>query len=123
MLVKLVHLGKPTSDIPFLWNLSVDMHEAVENLLKLQNLAYLDGMFATRRNPRASKMHYALASVEDAILKDVEQEVLNIPSASINTLLFDGALVLVNEVDVDELKRRMALVGDRWRVSFSVDVW
>eukprot|EP00959_Pyramimonas_sp_CCMP1952_P352767 7390868-Pyramimonas_sp.AAC.1 len=78
LLIKIVHLGKPACDLPFLWNLAVDMHKAVDMLLSREKFRYLDGRFENRRCPAASKLHYALSSVEDSILSDLETEVTSV---------------------------------------------
>ena len=51
-------------------------------------------MFGDRRHPRASRMSYALANKEDAIIQRVEAEIAKgAPAAKINTLMFDGVVI------------------------------
>ena len=45
---------------------------ATKILLDLPEFSYLNGMFAERPHPLASRLHYALASVEDDILKQLD---------------------------------------------------
>ena len=72
-LTRVTNLGKPTVDLPFMWKLSVDTHNAVETLLAMEKFSYLEGRFEDRRCPAASKLHYALSSIKDAFLEALEK--------------------------------------------------
>ena len=122
LLIKIIHLGKPTCDLPFLWNLAVDMHKAVDMLLACEKFSYLEGRFENRRCPAASKLHYALSSVEDSILADLEKEVTSVDGISVNTYMFDGAVFLTPENAMDELRAAVKTVADKWGVTISVVV-
>lgn len=122
LLIKILHLGTPPCDLPFLWNLAVDMHKAVGMLLALEKFSYLEGRFANRRCPPASKLHYALSSLEDTILSDLEKEVTSVNGVSMNTYMFDGAVFLTREDAMDELRAAVKTVADKWGVTMSVVV-
>lgn len=122
-LIKVVHMGRPKYEIPFLWDLSVEIRQAAEDLLGLPKFEYLQGLFEDRRRPLASKLHYALASIEDAILSDMELELGAIPSLSYNTYMFDEAIVLVGRDELEELTTRLRHVGDRRQISCTIEVW
>lgn len=119
MLTAIFHLGKPSNDIPFLWNLSLEMHRATGLLLQLDSCSHLRSMFQHRRNPQASRLHYALAEIEDQILADVESNLSEIESLSVNTYMFDGCIVRLDDADYDELRRRLAHIASHWKVSFT----
>ena len=121
MLTAIFHLGKPSNDIPFLWNLSLEMHRATGWLLQLDNCSHLQSKFQHRRNPQASRLHYALAEIEDQILADVESNLSEIVSLSVNTYMFDGCIVRLNGADCEELMRRLAHLGSHWKVSFTTE--
>ena len=122
-LIRIIHLGFPKHDLPYLWNLSVEMHEAAEALIALDKFAYLEGMFVTRRNPIATKIHYALASVEDTILSDMENELKAIPGLSFNTYMFDGAIVFLRAADIEQFATRLDHVAQRWNIGISYETW
>ena len=80
--------------MPLLWELSADIKRAVEHLLSMTEYEYLKGLFEDRRNPFATRLHYALSSIEDSIITRIEEAMATrLPSARINTYMFDvGAL-------------------------------
>eukprot|EP00959_Pyramimonas_sp_CCMP1952_P326295 6830114-Pyramimonas_sp.AAC.1 len=98
MLIRLVHLGRPSNDIPFLWNLSVQLHAAVDIVLEMPRFEYLRRRFADRPNPRASRLHFALAAVEEEIMSDfvggLEEHV---PVCYVNALMLDGAILRLHQ--------------------------
>ncbi|CAK0872034.1 unnamed protein product [Prorocentrum cordatum] len=121
-LVKIAHLGKPDCDLPFLWNLSVDMHKAVDLLLAQDKFKYLEGRFENRRCPPASKLHYALSSIEDMVLADLEAEAASIHGVSVNTYMFDGAVFLTPEDAVADLRAAANAVAVKWGLRVTVEV-
>ena len=106
-----------------MWHLSKDVYRAVDTVLALPKFAYLGNRFGDRRNPLAARLHYALASVEDAILSSMEDQIKKIPTATVNTLMFDGMVLFVQEEEEGRVTDALAAVGKRWKVSFSVDKW
>ena len=50
---------------PLLWALARDFQRAGDVLLGSGEFSYLQDRFAARKNPMGTKMHYALASLED----------------------------------------------------------
>jgi len=122
-LTAIIHLRKPTYDLPFLWHLSKDVHRAVETVNALPRFHYLQTLFGNNKNPAAARLHYALASIEDEILTDMMKEVMKIKSAVINTLMFDGMIVFVRDEEEVQVPDVLAVVAGRWKVSFSMDKW
>lgn len=122
-IIRIVHFGLPKIDLPVLWNLAVEMRRATATLLGLEKFSYLTGLFASRRNPMATKLHYALASIEDDVLSDMEQACQQVESLTINTYMFDGAIVYLREADVDHLRRRLEELGRLRKIGFTVEFW
>eukprot|EP00969_Alexandrium_andersonii_P112051 4948707-Alexandrium_andersonii.AAC.1 len=77
-------------------------------------------MFADRPNPSATRMHFALASIEDAVLADVETALGAIPGVAVNAYMFDGAIARVPQAEVDSVAEALRDLGGRWGISFSV---
>ena len=75
-IIRILHLGKPKHELPCLWNLALDVHHATRELLNLDQFQHLRDMFNSRPNPLATKLHYALASIEDSIFIYMEQACL-----------------------------------------------
>ena len=95
----------------------------VDVILALPEFAYLAGKFENRRNPLATKFHYALASLEDQLLQESLNELReDIPGLKVNTLMFDGATVLVGEDEVPHIRRILKSIGSTWGVTFSIEV-
>ena len=117
------HLGKPSCSLPFLWHFSKDMHNAVETLLGLPRFAYLENMFRDRRNPVASRLHFAFASIEGDIMTDAEKELLTIHGLHVNCYVFDGMVVYAGEQQLADIHNKLTSVGRKWKANFAVDVW
>ena len=99
------------------------MRLAAETLLGMPRFSYLEGRLVDHRNPLATRVHYALSSVEDAILTHLENGCSSIESLSFNTYMFDGAILYMKEPDMGRLNRAIRHVSDRWGVRFSVEKW
>ena len=99
------------------------MQKAVEILLSLPRYSHLQGKFGNRRNPVATKLHYALAGIEDQILQDAEKELTKISGVAINTLMFDGAIIVANTEDKEEIEACLHVLGGKWKVTFSLEEW
>ena len=99
------------------------MQKGVEILLALPRFAHLHGLFGSRKNPTATRLHYALAEIENNILEQLEAELGQIPSVDINTLMFDGVIMLADLQDKADIEGKLKTIGDQWQVSFSLDVW
>eukprot|EP00959_Pyramimonas_sp_CCMP1952_P044978 939659-Pyramimonas_sp.AAC.1 len=67
ILIRLVRSGRPSNDIPFLLNLSVQIHALVDVVLDMPHFEYLRRRFADRSCLRASRLHFASAAVEKAV--------------------------------------------------------
>ena len=79
-------------------------------------------MFAGRPNPTSSRLHFALASVEDAILQDMEDAVATkLSSASFATHMFDGGILKMPPDDISALEQLLKTVGGKWKVEFKVE--
>ena len=98
------------------------MQRGIEFLLGLPKFAYLNGLFQERRNPVASKFHYTMGAIEDHIMTETIKALEEIESLAVNTLIFDGAICLADEVDLDRFRQVVHVMGDRFRVVFDVDV-
>ena len=106
-----------------LWNLALEVQKAIEMILDLPEFQYLKEVFSNRRNPQATRFHYAMASLEDAILTDLVTELAVIEGLRVNTYMFDGALVLTKTEQVVHVKEILNQLEQKWNVTFSVDVW
>ena len=114
MLTAIIHLGLPTLDLPFLWNLALEVHRGVDVLLSLEQFAYLEAHFNGRKNPAACKLHYALASIEDQIIQDVEAKLSEVSSLTINTYIFDGLIVRTDVACQGDIENALHHVEDKW---------
>ena len=121
MLIKILHLATPSSELPVLWALALDLRKAASIVLASDSSAQLRGLFGDRRNPPASRIHYALARIEDSILMECEAALRErLPSAAMNTYMFDGGIVRIQRGDEGRVAEILAAVGERWGVEFTV---
>ena len=119
LLTRLVHLGRPTQDISFLWELSEEIHRAVDFLLTLDRFKHLAFRFAELPNPQATRLHYALADLEESVMTDACEPLQAIPHCHINAWMCDGAILRVAECNVQLVRDELELVGNRHGVSFT----
>ena len=85
--------------------------------------AYLDGKVGERRNPMASRLHYAIANVEDAIVSDAESQLRDRSTEGdieIVTYMFDGGVVRASCDNEAVMKEVLDDVGKRWAVEFTI---
>jgi hypothetical protein len=134
-LVRILHLGKPLSDVPFLWALAHEVSMAVSIVLALPRFRHLHDMFKDRRSPTTTRLHFALASLEDEIIQDLEARVGvatagvlgehadGEPLASVVTLMFDGAILRVRRSELPGVRRVLDDLGDRWSVEFTMKIF
>jgi len=121
MLIAIFFLARPQVELGFLWRLAVEMQQLVEELLKMPENAHLLGTFGHRRNPDATRLFYAMASLEDSILSDIRDTLQQANCGEIITYMFDGAIVKVPAGKMNDAVAAVTEVGDRWRVSFKVE--
>ena len=119
----ILHMGLPQTDLPMLWNLATDVQKAIDMILLLPDFEYLQGRFGDRRNPQATRFHYAMASIEDQILTDLTNELSMLEGVHDNLYLFDGMLVLVPMETMDQVRSALQRVGEKWKVSFSSEIF
>jgi len=121
--IKLLHFGLPESELPLLWALAAEFRTAAQVLISKDKYSYLQGMFGDRRNPMATRLHYALASVEDAIVNDLAREMENAFGEQVKVIvfMFDGLILQVKGVCVEAMQAVLAVVGEGWNVTFSLD--
>ena len=123
LLIKLMFLGTPSNDLPLLWGLAFEFREASKVILADARFAYLDGKFGERRNPMASRLHYAIAKVEDAIVSDAENQLRDRSTEGdieIVTYMFDGGVVRASCDSEAVMKEVLDDVGKRWAVEFTI---
>ena len=124
MLIRLVHLGRPADAIPFLWELAHQIQEAVDFLFELDRFQHLTARFMDRPNPRATRLHYALADLEEAVMTDLVETVQELPGCHFNTFMCDGAIIRVEEEGgVPGLRRELESIGARHGVTFSISTF
>ena len=123
MLVRLIHLDKPHADLPLLWALSSEVHIATstEMILASPKFAYLNALFGNRRNPVTSRLHFALASVEDTILTHVHTEIARQTSGTMTAFMFDGGIVAIPSEEKPLLQRVLQHVGTQHEVVFKME--
>jgi hypothetical protein len=86
--------------------------------------ANLATMFSERKHPLATRLHYALAAVEDSIVKDVQDaiEAAFGRNVQVTTFMFDGLIVRLDVLGCKErLQAILEEVGGRRGVNFSLD--
>jgi len=121
-LIRLLHLAFPRSELPCLWGLARDLSSAVDVFLSYDEFAYLKGTFSDRRSPKASRLHYALANLEDQVLTAVEGEIARAaPDVKIMTYMFDGAIVCIFGDDEPKVREALQVVSDARKVKFSLE--
>ena len=121
LLISIVHMALPQSNLPFLWNLALEMKKAVVLLLAFPQFQYLSGKFPDRRDPVATRLHFALANIENQIMTDAEAELKRqVKSVQFNTYMFDGAVIRTHPDDVSRVALVLGEVGERHRVKFTI---
>ena len=120
-LIRLVHLADPRHDLPFLWNLALEIKEAVKRLLSLPQFSDLQNMFNETPNPTATRLHYALSNIEDSIVDEVESGLRTIiAGTAVNTYMFDGAIIEAPPTAVSDIDSVLSACSARRRVHFTV---
>ena len=100
-LLRIFFHGVPTSDLPLLWALVADVRRASGIILADPRFNYLKGLFSQRRNPVASRLHYAIASIEDSIVQRVQAAIADAQiTCKIVTYMFDGVVLMLHPADV-----------------------
>jgi hypothetical protein len=114
-------LGLPMYDLPFLWTLACEVSAATTALLSLPDYRHLNDFFGDRRNPRASRLHYALAASEDACIARLEVAITeHFPETSrIQAYIFDDILISVGVKDACGSNTIAALIGLELGVRFN----
>lgn len=110
---------KPQHDLPVLWSLAVDLHKAAAVVLASESYAYLTEMFHDRRNPQASRLHYALAKVESEIAADIQTRLADeIPDVRVVVWIYDGCVLKVPCREVGRVRELLCGIGATWGVEF-----
>ena len=101
----------------------------------LPRFRHLHAMLKDRRSPTTTRLHFALASVEDEIVQDLEarvgvaaagvfgEHVAGEPLANVVTLMFDGAILRVRRSGLSSLRRVLDDMGARWNVEFTISIF
>eukprot|EP00973_Karenia_brevis_P030796 4247771-Karenia_brevis.AAC.1 len=118
MLIALNHNGQPHLDDPLLWALARDFRRATDVLLDADAFKYVQDRFGARKNPVGTRVHYALAAIEDNIITALENAVQDIDDLWVNTLMFDGLILRIRLADYEQLMQILTEVGNRWGVVF-----
>ena len=119
-LVKICYMGAPAADLPMLWALASEVRAAADLLLRDQAFSHLHGYFGDRTNPKATRLAYALFSLEDQALEDMCQAVAAMNRGSVFTYMYDGAVVSADGAGTDRLTETLNNVGDLHGVSVKV---
>ena len=69
--------------------------EATTVLLTANDNAYLQALFGDRRNPRGTRISYALQKLETAALQKLIKDLQRVPGVKIQALMFDGAIIVI----------------------------
>ena len=124
LLISILHLAAPMGELPFLWALSVQIKQAVDIILSSDKFQHLNNMFASRRQPVASRLHFALASVEDFIVQQAELAMLkDAADSAVMTYMFDGAVFRIPEVSLGAARASLDRIAQREGMAFTVDVF
>ena len=88
-------------------------------LLPLDRFKHSALRFAERPNPRATRLHYALADLEESVMADACEALQAIPRCHINAWMCDGAILRVAECNAPLVRNELEPVGNRHGVTFS----
>ena len=124
-LIAILHHGRPKAELPYLWALAVELRMAAERLLELPEHCHLLEMFDARRCPGATRLHYALASLEDHLLQRLEAGIAQEfeAEATANVLMFDGLCVRIEGAGHGaRLRRVLDAVGQAAGVRFTMEL-
>ena len=103
--VRTIHLGRPTHEIPFMWNLWAQCKMAAKTVIDGLEFAHLQSMFMERRNPLATRLHFALAKREDAILQKLCTALqAQMEGSTCVAFMFDGMVAKIPDGKLDQLK-------------------
>ena len=123
-MIMLLHCAVPQCELPVLWALASEMHMATRVILATPEFMHLNTMFQERRHPVASRVFYALASIEDRFLQHLEESLLNEFGEDCDVLvyMFDGAVVRMRKTGNEpHLRQVLDSVGERLGVTCSIE--
>ena len=124
-LITILHYGRPQSQLPFLWALAVELRMAARVLLDLPEFTHLSGMFGARRHPDATRLHYAVSSMQDLVIQSLEKALGDEfeDEAKIIVYMFDGLVVQTQGVGNERRVRRVLdAVGMAASVKFTMEL-
>ena len=124
LLIKILHWGRPSHPLPLLWALAVQMRAAAEIVLQKSKFDHLASMFSDRRLPSATRLHYALSSIEDSLVEEVTTALVEEfgGELQVTVLIFDGLIVKVQVTShAARVRRILDKVGAAAHVAFTVE--
>jgi len=125
-LIAILHCGRPTCDMPFLWALALELRMATRVVLEQPKFSHLSALFSDRRFPLACRLHYAMSQIEDTMMQDLEQAIRRefADGARVMTYMFDGMVVRFNTLgNGARLQRVLDEVGTTGRVRFTMEMF
>ena len=123
-LTKVTYMGAPDFNLPFLWGLARDVHIASHLILASPHFAYLRGKFQDRRNPHASRLSYALCSLEDDVLSNLCEAVNSVDCAQVVVYMFDGAIIMLDDASlVSDIKLKLDQAAEQLQVKLKFNLF
>ena len=89
------------------------MQRAVDEVLRNDDFQYLNNRFEDRRNPRASRLSYALSAMEDEVLEHLCEAAESVGGVTRSVYLFDGALVERRDANFGEVHEALSNAAER----------
>ena len=113
-LICCLYLALPKDDNPLLWKLLVECFSFAERILADPSNAMLEGMFADRKSPLASRLFYALTRKEDAALEHCTQKLAQLmPKSTVSCLIYDGFIIhLDDESTKSDLETHLRAISE-----------
>ena len=100
------------------------MRAAAEVVLQKSKFDHLASMFSDRRLPSATRLHYALSSIEDSLVEEVTTALVEEfgGEPQVTVLMFDGLIVRVQGTGhAARVRRILDKVGAAAHVAFTVE--
>ena len=119
-LVKLFYLGRPWREIPPMWKLAAEIHDATHLILNHDNYRHLATKFSDRENPRACRLFYAVTPREDLIIEEISRFLLQKHCKPL-TYMFDGMILSVpDKLTCDDVKETLLDLTQKWGIEIKL---
>ena len=98
------------------------MRQAARIVLNKPKFDYLRDLFEDRRNPVATRLHYALSCIEDDMINALSAKLSSHFGAScrVMVLMFDGLIIETKGVTGEEIEIALKDFGESRKMTFSL---